>query len=191
MAHLTSERVAPAAKNRQRGGPSGVLCNRPAPISPAAAPAPGHYANGGRPNPTHLRATATRRATRARGRGAAETLGLPSYRGRVWFDREIQLAHRRFRQSVPAFIGHGSFLNLLTAPLIYTALVPLLSTLTPSLRHTRDITRSSTTAIQRGTGVDCPNCVDRCTASAGAHQSTRSGFHTHRITARTALSDVR
>jgi hypothetical protein len=48
------------------------------------------------------------------------------YRGRVWFDREIRLAHRRFRQSVPAFIRQGSILNLLTAPIIYTVLVPLL-----------------------------------------------------------------
>jgi len=46
-------------------------------------------------------------------------------RGRVWFDRERQLAHRRFKQSIPAFIAHGSVLNLLTAPIIYTLVVPL------------------------------------------------------------------
>jgi len=47
-------------------------------------------------------------------------------RGRVWFDREVQLAHRRFKQSIPAFIAQGSVRNLLTAPIIYTLIVPLL-----------------------------------------------------------------
>ncbi|MEQ1898987.1 MAG: hypothetical protein ABL971_16590 [Vicinamibacterales bacterium] len=45
-------------------------------------------------------------------------------RRRVWFDRELKQAHRRLRQSVPAFIAEGSFLSLLTAPVIYSLFLP-------------------------------------------------------------------
>jgi hypothetical protein len=47
------------------------------------------------------------------------------HRGRVWFDRERRQAHRRLKQSVPAYIREGSVLSLLTAPVIYSLLVPL------------------------------------------------------------------
>ena len=48
------------------------------------------------------------------------------HRGRVWFDQELRQAHRRLRQSIPAYIREGSVLSLLTAPLIYSLLLPLL-----------------------------------------------------------------
>ena len=44
--------------------------------------------------------------------------------GRVWFDAEVRLAHRRARQSVRTFLRHSSLPNLLTAPLIYSLIVP-------------------------------------------------------------------
>ena len=47
------------------------------------------------------------------------------YRGRVWFDHEVRIAHRRLRQSIPAFIRQGSLLSLLTAPITYSLFVPL------------------------------------------------------------------
>ena len=46
------------------------------------------------------------------------------HRGRIWFAREVRHAHREFRQSIPSFIREGSFLNLLTAPIIYTLILP-------------------------------------------------------------------
>jgi hypothetical protein len=48
------------------------------------------------------------------------------HRGRQWFDRELEEAQRRLRQSIPAYIREGSLLNLLTAPLIYSLLLPFL-----------------------------------------------------------------
>jgi hypothetical protein len=47
-------------------------------------------------------------------------------RGRVWFDRGVQRAHKQLKQSVPAFLWQGSLRNLLTAPLVYSLAVPLL-----------------------------------------------------------------
>jgi hypothetical protein len=47
------------------------------------------------------------------------------HRGRVWFDKERRTAHRRLKQSVPAYIREGSVLSLLTAPVIYSLLLPL------------------------------------------------------------------
>jgi len=46
------------------------------------------------------------------------------HRGRVWFDKERRNAHRRLKQSVPAYIREGSVLSLLTAPVIYSLLLP-------------------------------------------------------------------
>ena len=46
-------------------------------------------------------------------------------RGRVWVDQEIRHAQRQFRQSIPSFIVQGSVLNLLTAPFIYSLLLPI------------------------------------------------------------------
>jgi hypothetical protein len=48
-------------------------------------------------------------------------------RGRVWFDKERREAHRRLRQSIPAYIRSGNVLSLLTAPIIYSLLLPLIA----------------------------------------------------------------
>lgn len=45
--------------------------------------------------------------------------------GRVFFDDEVRRAHARLKQSIPAYIREGSILNLLTAPVIYSLIVPL------------------------------------------------------------------
>ena len=47
------------------------------------------------------------------------------HRGRVWFDKELRETHRKLRQSIPAYILEGSLLSLLTAPVIYSLLLPL------------------------------------------------------------------
>ncbi|HET7219333.1 MAG TPA: hypothetical protein VFJ02_14850 [Vicinamibacterales bacterium] len=46
-------------------------------------------------------------------------------RGRIWFDTEVRRAHRRLRQSVPSYIRDSNLLSLLTAPIIYSLLLPL------------------------------------------------------------------
>jgi hypothetical protein len=46
------------------------------------------------------------------------------HRGRIWFDKELRDAHRRAKQSIPSYIRHGSVPNLLTAPIIYSLLLP-------------------------------------------------------------------
>jgi len=48
------------------------------------------------------------------------------HRGRVTFEHETRRVHRRLRQSVRAFVAGGSLRNLLTTPIIYSLLVPLL-----------------------------------------------------------------
>jgi hypothetical protein len=45
--------------------------------------------------------------------------------GRVRFERDVRLAHNRLKQSLPAFIRESSPLNLLTAPVIYSLIVPI------------------------------------------------------------------
>ena len=45
--------------------------------------------------------------------------------GRIRFEREVHLAHRRLKQSVPRFLRESSIPNLLTAPLIYSLVVPI------------------------------------------------------------------
>jgi hypothetical protein len=45
-------------------------------------------------------------------------------RGRVWFDLALRQAHRRVRQSIPAYVRAGSVLNLLTTPVVYSLLLP-------------------------------------------------------------------
>jgi hypothetical protein len=45
--------------------------------------------------------------------------------GRVWFDDEVRRAHARLRQSIPAYIREGKVLSLVTAPVIYSLIVPL------------------------------------------------------------------
>ncbi len=47
------------------------------------------------------------------------------HRGRVWFDKELRETHRKLRQSIPAYILEGNLFSLLTAPVIYSLLVPL------------------------------------------------------------------
>jgi hypothetical protein len=47
------------------------------------------------------------------------------HRGRVWFDDEVRRAHRRLKQSIPAYIRDGSIRSLLTAPVIYSLIIPL------------------------------------------------------------------
>jgi hypothetical protein len=47
------------------------------------------------------------------------------HRRRVWFDKELRDAHRRLKQSIPSYIREGSLLSLLTSPLIYSLIVPL------------------------------------------------------------------
>jgi hypothetical protein len=45
--------------------------------------------------------------------------------GRAWFEKELERAHRRLRQSIPSYVWQGSLLSLLTAPVVYSLLVPL------------------------------------------------------------------
>jgi hypothetical protein len=47
------------------------------------------------------------------------------HRARVWFDRELRDAHRRLRQSIPSYLLEANLLSLLTAPVIYSMLLPL------------------------------------------------------------------
>lgn len=48
------------------------------------------------------------------------------YRCRVRFNQELRAQHRRLRQSIPAYIREAHLLNLLTAPVIYSLIVPFL-----------------------------------------------------------------
>ena len=48
-----------------------------------------------------------------------------AHRSQVWFDRELRAAHRTLRQSVPAYVLGGNVFSLLSAPLIYSLLLPL------------------------------------------------------------------
>jgi hypothetical protein len=45
-------------------------------------------------------------------------------RSRIWFDRELRRRHRRLKLGIVAYIGQGSVINLLTAPVIYSLIVP-------------------------------------------------------------------
>jgi hypothetical protein len=49
------------------------------------------------------------------------------HRGRVWFDMELRQTHRRLRQSIPAYVLQGNILSLVTAPVIYSLLLPLVA----------------------------------------------------------------
>lgn len=49
------------------------------------------------------------------------------HRGRAWFDRERRAAHRRLREGVVSWVRRGSLLSLLSAPIIYSLLVPLVA----------------------------------------------------------------
>ena len=45
-------------------------------------------------------------------------------RGQVWFDKELRETHRSLRQSIPAYILEGDLFSLVTAPIIYSLLIP-------------------------------------------------------------------
>jgi hypothetical protein len=47
-------------------------------------------------------------------------------RGRVWFDEEAGRAHRRLRQSLPAYFRDARLVNLLTPPIVYSVALPFL-----------------------------------------------------------------
>jgi hypothetical protein len=51
-------------------------------------------------------------------------LQLRTRRWRVWFDRELREAHRRMRQSIVEYVRQGGIRSLLTAPVIYSLLLP-------------------------------------------------------------------
>jgi hypothetical protein len=45
--------------------------------------------------------------------------------GRVRFEREVHQAHKRLKQSIPGFIGESNPFSLLTAPVIYSMIFPI------------------------------------------------------------------
>ena len=45
--------------------------------------------------------------------------------GRVRFERDVRDAHRRLKQSIPRFLRESSLSNLVTAPLIYSLIIPI------------------------------------------------------------------
>ena len=45
--------------------------------------------------------------------------------GRVRFSRDVRAAHMRFKQSIPRFIRDSNPLSLLSAPVIYSLIVPI------------------------------------------------------------------
>ncbi|HEY7293256.1 MAG TPA: hypothetical protein VH583_25700 [Vicinamibacterales bacterium] len=45
--------------------------------------------------------------------------------GRVRFEQDVRLAHRRLKQSIPRFLRESDPLSLLTAPVIYSLIVPI------------------------------------------------------------------
>jgi hypothetical protein len=45
--------------------------------------------------------------------------------GRVRFERDVRLVHERLKQSIPTFIRESSLPNMLTAPVIYSMIVPI------------------------------------------------------------------
>jgi hypothetical protein len=46
-------------------------------------------------------------------------------RGRIRFERDVRLAHRRLRQRIPQFLYESSLGTLLTAPVIYSMFLPV------------------------------------------------------------------
>jgi hypothetical protein len=45
--------------------------------------------------------------------------------GRVRFDRDVRIAHRRLKQGILRFLRESSLLNVLVAPVIYSVIVPV------------------------------------------------------------------
>ena len=46
-------------------------------------------------------------------------------KGRVRFEHDVRLAHRRLKQTIPRFLRESRPINLLTAPVIYSMIVPI------------------------------------------------------------------
>ena len=84
----------------------------------------------GRPAPTadedrtSLRLDRLRRALRRSAREQRRRWRYRVTRGRVEFDREVHALHARFRQSLPAYLVGANPFSLLTAPVIYSLLLP-------------------------------------------------------------------
>lgn len=57
--------------------------------------------------------------------GARERWRYRIDKGRVRFERDARTAHRLLKQSIPRFIRESSPANLLTAPIIYSLVVPV------------------------------------------------------------------
>lgn len=45
--------------------------------------------------------------------------------GRVRFERDARVAHERLKQTIPRFLRESSLSNMLTAPVIYSLIVPI------------------------------------------------------------------
>jgi len=45
--------------------------------------------------------------------------------GRVWFERDVRAAHRRLRRGVVRYLRESQILTVLTAPVIYSLLIPV------------------------------------------------------------------
>jgi hypothetical protein len=46
-------------------------------------------------------------------------------KGRVRFEHDVREAHRRLRRSIPRYLRESQILNVLTAPVIYAMIVPI------------------------------------------------------------------
>lgn len=58
----------------------------------------------------------------------AETRQRWAYRieaGRVRFEHDMHVAHKRFKQSIPAYLRESRPLNILAAPVIYSMIIPI------------------------------------------------------------------
>jgi hypothetical protein len=45
--------------------------------------------------------------------------------GRIRFERDVRLAHQRLKQSIPRFLRESNLASVLTAPVIYSMIVPI------------------------------------------------------------------
>jgi hypothetical protein len=46
-------------------------------------------------------------------------------KGRIRFERDVREAHRRLRRSIPRYLRESQILSILTAPVIYSLIVPI------------------------------------------------------------------
>jgi len=49
------------------------------------------------------------------------------HRGRQWFDADRRAAHRRLKQGIPAYLRGANVWSIVTAPVIYSLLIPLVA----------------------------------------------------------------